>query len=63
MRVLRKDIPESSIILFSTKKLVRFFILKKVKASPDSKIIKLLTFDKKHQTGKKRKGLSGMENS
>ena len=45
MRVLRKDIPESSIILFSTKKLVRFFILKKVKASPDSKIIKLLTFD------------------
>ena len=45
MRVLRKDIPESAIILFSTKKLVRFFILKKVKASPDSKIIKLLTFD------------------
>ena len=45
MRVLRKDTPESSIILFSTKKLLRFFILKKVKASSDSKMIKLLTFD------------------
>ena len=30
---------------FSPKKLVRLFILKEVKPSPDSRIIKLLTFD------------------
>ena len=30
---------------FSLKKLVRLFILKEVKPSPDGKMIKLLTFD------------------
>ena len=41
----KKDILESFILLFSPKKLVRLFILKEVKPSPDSKMIKLLTFD------------------
>ena len=40
-----KDTQESFIMLFSPKKLVRLFILKEVKPSPDSKMIKLLTFD------------------
>ena len=41
----KKDILESFILLFSPKKLVQLFILKEVKPSPDSKMIKLLTFD------------------
>ena len=45
MRILKKDTPERFILLFSLKKLVRFFILKEVKPSPDGKMIKLLTFD------------------
>ena len=32
--------------LFSPKKLARLFILKEVKPSPESKMLKLLTFDK-----------------
>ena len=43
----KKDTPESFILLFfSPKKLVQLFLLKEVKPSPDSKIIKLLTCDK-----------------
>ena len=41
----KKDILESFILLFSPKKLVRLFILKEVKPSPDSRMVKLLTFD------------------
>ena len=37
--------PDSFILLFFTKKLVRLFILKEIKPSPDSRMIKLLTFD------------------
>ena len=40
MRVLKNN-PESFILLF----LLRLFILKEVKPSPDRKMIKLLTFD------------------
>ena len=36
---------KASLYLFSPKKLVRLFLLKDVKPSPDSKMIKLLTFD------------------
>ena len=43
--VLKKDSPESFILLFSPIKLVRLFILMKVKLSPDSKVVKLLSFD------------------
>ena len=44
LRVLsKKDTSESFILLFSPKKLVRLFILKEVKPSPDSRMIKLLT--------------------
>ena len=43
--VLKKDTPESFTSLFSPKKFARLFILKKVKPSPDRKLIKLLTFD------------------
>ena len=39
LRVLKKDTQES------LKKLVRLFILKEVKPSPDSKMVKLFTFD------------------
>ena len=44
--VLKKK-PESFIFLFffSSKNLVRLFIVKEVKPSPDSKMIKLLTFE------------------
>ena len=46
MRILKKDTPERFILLFfHQKKLVRLFILKEVKPSPDGKMIKLLTFD------------------
>ena len=47
VRVLKKtDTPKSFSLLFkSPKKLVRLFILKQVKPSPDSRMIKLLTFD------------------
>ena len=41
----KKDFSESFILLCSPKKLVRLLILKEVKPSPDSKMIKLLTFD------------------
>ena len=41
----KKDTPESFILLFSPKKLVWLFIMKEVKPSPDSKMIKLLTLD------------------
>ena len=45
-RVLKKKTPrKASFYFFSPKKLVRLFILKEVKPSPDSKMIKLLTFD------------------
>ena len=45
-RFRKKRRPESFISLFfSPKKLVRLFILKEVKPSPDSKMIKQLTFD------------------
>ena len=36
---------KASFYFFSPKKLVRLFILKEVKPSPDSKMIKPLTFD------------------
>ena len=39
----KKNTPESFNLLFSPKKLVRLFILKEVKPSPDRKMIKLLT--------------------
>ena len=45
VRVLRKDTQESFILLVSPKKLVRLFVLKVVKPSPDGKMIKLLTCD------------------
>ena len=46
VRVLKKKTArQASIYFFSPKKLVRLFILKEVKPSPDSKMIKLLTFD------------------
>ena len=41
----KKDTPDSFILRFFTKKLARLFILKEVKPSPDSRMIKLLTFD------------------
>ena len=41
----KKDTPESVTLPFSTKKLVRLFILKKVKPSPNSKMIKRHTSD------------------
>ena len=41
----KKDIPESFILLFSPTKIVRLFIPKEVKPSPDSKMTKLLKFD------------------
>ena len=42
-----KKLPrKASFYFFSPKKLVRLFILKEVKPSPDSKMIKRLTFDK-----------------
>ena len=48
--VKKRDSPESFIkfflFFFVTKKLVRLFILKGVKPSLDSKMIKFLTFDK-----------------
>ena len=45
-RVLKKRHPgKLHFTLFSPKKLVRLFIVKEVKPSPDSKMIKLLTFD------------------
>ena len=45
-RVLKKRHPgKPHFTLFSPKKLVRLFILKEVKPSPESKMIKLLTFD------------------
>ena len=45
--VLKKITPRQSLILFffSPNKLVRLFILREVKPSPDSKMIKLLTCD------------------
>ena len=43
-----KNTPESFILLFSPKKLVRLFILKEVQSSSDSKMMKLLTFDNLH---------------
>ena len=43
---LKKYTPESFILLFSPKQLVwLLFMLKEVKLSSDSKMIKLLTFD------------------
>ena len=45
-RVLKKDTPESFILLcFIKKTFVQLFMLKEVKPSPDSKMIKLLTLD------------------
>ena len=46
-RVLKKRLPESFIFLFffHQKKLIRLFILKEVKPSPDSKVKELLTSD------------------
>ena len=44
-RVLKKTTQKASFYFFSPKTLVRLFILKKVKPSPNSKMIKLLTFD------------------
>ena len=41
----KKDTPESVTLPFSPKKLVRLFILKKVKPSPNSKMIKRHTSD------------------
>ena len=41
----KKDTPESVTLLFSPKKLIRLFIQKKVKPSPNSKMIKLHTSD------------------
>ena len=45
--VLKKRTPcrKASFSFFSPKKLVRLFILKEVEPSPDSKMIKLLTFE------------------
>ena len=46
-RVLKKDTPESFIFLsffFHQKKLIRLFILKEVKPSPDRRVKELLTF-------------------
>ena len=41
----QKDTPESFILLFSPKTLVWLFIVREVKPSPYSKMIKPLTFD------------------
>ena len=41
----KKDTQESFTVLFSPKKLAGSFILQDVKLSPDSKMLKLLTFD------------------
>ena len=44
--VLKKITPiKLDFTFFSPNKLVRLFILREVKPSPDSKMIKLLTFD------------------
>ena len=45
-RVLKKGTRKASFNFFSPKKLVRLFLLKEVKPSPDRKMIKLLTFGK-----------------
>ena len=45
MLILKKDTPETFILLFSPNKSVRLFILKEVKPSTDGKMIKLLTFE------------------
>ena len=46
-RVLKKKTPhrKASFYFFSPKTFLRLFILKEVKPSPDSKMIKLLIFD------------------
>ena len=44
-RVLKKTPRKASFYFFSPKRLVRLFVLEEVKPSPDSKVIKLLTFD------------------
>ena len=44
-RSKKKGTPKASFYFFSPKKLVGLFILKEVKPSPDSKMIKRLRFD------------------